>query len=243
MESAVQLRKRVLLVLIVMALVSSLWAVWHTGDWEGLALNFGTEMVGAVVTYILLELVIGGMEEREAKRGEREAKKVNLIAQLGSRAQDVAIAASEELARLGWLYDGSLQGAPLAMANLQRANLDEANLQGASLSGARLQGAYLARANLQGAVLLGANLQGASLSGARLQGAYLNWVNLQGAYLVEANLQGAFLLQANLQGAEFDEDTIVPDGTKWTPGTDMARFTHPDHPDFWRPMNSGFELA
>ena len=235
MESAAQLRKGVLLVLIVMALVSSIWAVWHTGDWEGLALNFGTEMAGAVVTYLLLELVIGGMEEREAKKEEREAKKVNLVAQLGSRAQDVAIAASEELARLGWLYDGSLQGAALAMANLQRANLDEANLQGASLSGAKLQGAHLARANLQGAVLLGAKLQGARLSGAKLQGAYLSWVNLQRAYLVQANLQGAFLLQANLQGVEFDKDTILPDGTKWTPGTDIARFTDPKNSDFWRP--------
>jgi uncharacterized protein YjbI with pentapeptide repeats len=55
--------------------------------------------------------------------------------------------------------------------------------------------------------------------------ANLGEVNLGGA-----NLQGAILKRANL-----DEFTILPDGTKWTPDTDMARFTDPDHPDFWRP--------
>jgi len=51
------LRLIILLVLIVVALASSLWSVLRTGDWTGLALNFGTEMAGAVVTYVLLELV------------------------------------------------------------------------------------------------------------------------------------------------------------------------------------------
>lgn len=31
----------------------------------------------------------------------------------------------------------------------------------------------------------------------------------------------------------FDEATILPDGTKWTPRTDMRRFTDPNHPKFW----------
>ena len=79
MESTTRLRVVVLLILILVALVSSLWAVWPwpTGDWKGLALNFGTEMAGAVVTYLLLELFIGGRERREAK-------KADLIAQMGS---------------------------------------------------------------------------------------------------------------------------------------------------------------
>lgn len=45
--------------------------------------------------------------------------------------------------------------------------------------------------------------------------------------MIMANLQGA-----NLLAAWFDEDTVLPDGTKWVPDTDMERFTDPDHPDF-----------
>jgi hypothetical protein len=72
MKSTARLRVGVLMVLTVVALVSSLLGVLTTGDWGGFALNLGTEMVGAVVTYLLLELVIGRMEKREA---EREAEK------------------------------------------------------------------------------------------------------------------------------------------------------------------------
>jgi uncharacterized protein YjbI with pentapeptide repeats len=150
--------------------------VWRTGDWEGLALNFGTEMAGAVVTYLLLELVIGRTERREAK-------KADLIAQMGSKAQDVAIAASEQLARCGWLYDGSLRGADLNGANLPGVWLVRADLQGAYLEGATLLRANLNGANLQGANLMGAELQRAALWGAKLKGGNLDGANLQGASL------------------------------------------------------------
>ena len=109
------------------------------------------------------------------------------------------------------------------------------NLQEAILVDANLQEALLEGANLQGAGLQGANLQEADLHGADLQGAYLWRSNLQGANLVRSNLQGANLIGANLQGANLSEDTKLPDGTSWTPDTDMTRFTDPKHPDFWRP--------
>ena len=28
---------------------------------------------------------------------------------------------------------------------------------------------------------------------------------------------------------------ILPDGTHWTPETDMSRYTDHSHPDFWQP--------
>jgi uncharacterized protein YjbI with pentapeptide repeats len=275
MKSTARLRIGVLLILIVVGLVSSLVALlWGSQEWDGLALNLGSEMVGAIVTYLLLELFIG-----------RSELKAHLIAQMGSKVQDVAIAAAEELRRHGWLCDGSLQGANLggaklqrahlAWARLQRAYLEAAELQGADLFGAELQGAYLAvaklqgadlseanlqkailtRTNLQGALLIRASSQEANLSDANLQKADLGSVNLfhadlaranlQRAYLGEANLQkvnleradlrGADLWEANLQEANLSQDTTLPDGTNWTPDTDMARFTDPKHPDFWRP--------
>ena len=184
MESTARLRIWVLVALIVVPLLLSLPIAWYTGEWGGLALNLCTELIGAGVTYTLLELVIGRRErreiEREAEKKEREAKKADLIRQMSSSVKDVAVPAAEELRRHGWLRDGSLQRAFLAMANLEGTDLYEANLQGA----------VLARANLEG-----------------------------------AHLEGAFL----------SDYTTLPDGTKWTPDTDMTRFTDPKHPDFWFP--------
>ncbi len=108
--------------------------------------------------------------------------------------------------------------------NLQEADLRGTNLQEAILWLANLQEANLRVASLQEANLRVANLQEANLWGTNLWGA-----NLQGAILWGANLQGA-----DLGGATFDENTMLPDGTKWTPGTDMGRFTDREHPDFWR---------
>jgi hypothetical protein len=187
-----------------------------TCDWGGLLLNLGAEFGGALATYVLLELLIRRREEEEEKEKEREAEKADLIAQMGSQVQDVAVAAAEELRRHGWLGDGSLQGVRLV--------------------GANLQGAFLGGANLQRAFLGGANLEGARLGGANLEGAYLAQANLEGAFLGGANLEGAVLAGANLQGAKFSDYTTLPDGTKWAPDTDMTRFTDRKHPDFrWPP--------
>jgi hypothetical protein len=243
MKSTARLRVGVLLILIVVGLVSSLGTAGRTGDWEGLFLNLGTEMLGAVATYVLLGLLIG-------RREEEEAKKSDLIAQMGSQVLGDAIRAVEELRRHGWLYDGSLQGANLGGANLQGANLGGANLQEVILSRANLKVAFLVGANLQATYLVEAHLGSANLTFADLQGAYLQEarlfstrlqeanlaeVNLEGAILAGTDLQGAILRQANLQKVSYNPHATLPDGTKWTPDTDMARFTDPEHPDFWRP--------
>jgi len=201
------------------ALMASMVAASLADDWLGWVMNLGTEIVGAVAIYLILDQIIGGRERREAAEREMEAHKKDLIARMGSQVHDVAIEAVDELRRRGWLTDGSLQG----------KFLPSANLLGADLMGANLQGADLRYANLQRADLSGANLEGAILVRADLQGATLLIANLQGADLWDAKLQGA-----NLVRATFDHRTTVPDRTNWTPTTDMARFTDPTHPDFWR---------
>ena len=158
-------------------------------DWPGLLLNLGTEIMGAVAIYLILNQFIEGRERREAEGRKAEQYKSDVIRRMGSAVHDVAIEAAEEAKAHGWLYDGSLQGA------------------------------YLVGADLRGALLIGADLER--------------------AYLVSADLRGAFLSCANLRGARlkaacFDDGTRLPDGTNWMPGTDMARFTDPQHPDFWR---------
>jgi uncharacterized protein YjbI with pentapeptide repeats len=46
-----------------------------------------------------------------------------------------------------------------------------------------------------------------------------------------SNLEGAFLTDAYLENADLGE-AILPDGSKWTPETDMGRFTDGSHPNF-----------
>lgn len=137
------------------------------------------------------------------------------------------------------LGNANLQGATLGDANLQGATLDYANLQGVGLKEANLQGALLESTKLEGADLTDANLQSAILWQTNLQGANLSNANLQGVALWEANLQGADLSGADLEDATFDDFTILPDSEmereiKWTPDTDMTRYTNREHPDFWQ---------
>lgn len=219
------------------------------------------EAVGIIVTVAFIERFNRQRDrrQREEEKQRDEAKatakeKADLIIQMRSKDNTTAINAVELLRVRGWLTDGSLQGEKLRFVNLQREDLSEANLQGVDLWAANLQGARLMGANLQdadlgganlkGANLLLANLQDADLSAANLQGASMLGANLQGARLQDANLHGTDLMQANLQGADlrdkiFDEQTQLPDATfgnpiYWTPNTDMTRYTHPIHPDFWQ---------
>lgn len=127
-------------------------------------------------------------------------------------------------------HDADLRHATLAGAKLRLVDLAGARLQGARLGLADLQWANLSRADLTRAHLLRAKLQTASLRGARLQDA-----DLTGADLTQADLSGADLRGASLADCTFDTSTVLPDGSRWAPDSDLDRFTDPDHPDFWDP--------
>jgi uncharacterized protein YjbI with pentapeptide repeats len=144
-------------------------------------------------------------------------------------------------------------------ANLQNARLGDSNLQDVVARGATMQGASLSNANIQNAVLEGTNLQSASLDWANLTSANLTNANLQGASLYNTKFHSANLQGVCLRGAVnlhlpsfaplFNERTVLPDAKRiddfssnetrydkyWTPGTDMTRYTNPEHPDFWEP--------
>lgn len=248
-----------------------------------------------------------------ARWREEERFKKYLIYKMGSRVNDEAVRAVEELRRHGWLEDGSLRKAALENANLNTAPLEKSKLEWANLNNAKLQQVnfhnaelyetWLIGAELQDAQMHGANLQKAHLGGAKLQKAFLSYADLKGAILEGADLTKAVIEGANMQGANlrsaqliqcaghrvnfkqanlsfatiegtslnyanlcntnlhrtgfqgvwlddadlenavlietalFDENTTLPDGTKWTPDTDIRRFTDPTHPDFWRSDN------
>lgn len=146
------------------------------------------------------------------------------------------------------LHDATLDGtnltwATLTWTNLQRtsliettligANLQRANLVQAKLTGADLRGAKLTWADMVLAVATDADLRGADLRGANMDRANFNGANLCEADLERADLRGARLRGALLEGAKidnitkFDEQTILPDGTRWSPSVNMSQFTNP----------------
>lgn len=140
-----------------------------------------------------------------------------LIKEMGSKNNNVALRAVNSLRELGHLSDGTLETAKLRGANLQGAKLSYVNLRGAFLGWAKLQDALLVGADLQGVILWSANVQGANLE--------------------KANLEGAVL-----ENAFFDEMTILPDGSYWSREANLARFTHPHEPDTWYPVRFAEKL-
>jgi len=74
--------------------------------------------------------------------------------------------------------------------------------------------------SLSGLVFSGADWSNSDLSDAKLARSSLTYVNLKGANLSRADLQWT-----DFSFAQFDESTILPDGTCWTSDYDIERFT------------------
>ena len=199
-------------------------ADWMSGFWQ----NFSTEIMGAIITFALFEIVIGGQRERQAKaeaeqkekqaRAEVEGKErqvktrelKDLIVRMRSNDNLTAITATEQLRARGWLTDGSLHKAELMEANLQKARLVGANLEQTILVAANLQEARLTTAFLQKSDLSIADLKYASLRFARLENANLSEANLkevdcEHAHMQQADLRGANLHKAKLNEANFEQ--------------------------------------
>jgi uncharacterized protein YjbI with pentapeptide repeats len=196
--------------------------------WISWLQNFSTEMFGAFLTFVLIELVVGGRQRQEADFEKRQQDQISAMSRL--RQADTAEARKPILAEMKKL--NLLYGIDLYRADLQDAPLANANLYEATLSGANLEGANLGRANLYNASLRDANLRRTRLDYAILREAALWRADLRGSNLREADLQGA-----KLGGAQFDENTVLPDSKKWTPDANLARFTDPKRSDFWRSGN------
>jgi|GEM_PF-681471 len=208
-ETLTRIRLLILAGLLVGGGLAALVGGWLSHDWAGIWLNLGTELIGAAITFFLLDQLLRRREQQATAERATARSKADLIARLGSNVPSFAVAAAEDLRRHGWLTDGSLRGAslmtadlhgaPLAHAHMPEANLSDANLAQADLGRAVLTEASLDGATLQGAYLLAADLQRASLVGAKLGGADLREANLDGAELVLADLSHARLSRASLR--------------------------------------------
>jgi len=187
--------------------------------WSAGFQNLASELIGAFLTFMLIDIVIRGRERREAEaREEARRLKQKLIKRMRSPNCDITTEAVSELRRLGWLEDGSLEGAYLSYANLRNVDLSGADLDGARLTKAQLHGANLSGADLVGTTLKVSqlaqvgSLRGASMPDGKL---YDGRLNLKGDLLNAADLG---LDQNNHEGmAEFYgiEATDYAAGQEW----------------------------
>ena len=218
---------------------------------EGYATNLYTEILSIGVTvFILNTLAERRAEQREEARRIRELK-TQLVRDVKSQSNEAAKRAVDDLRQRGWLTgeDSLLKGEYLSGANLKEAYLQKANLQftnffrakmqGIIMRGANLYYSNLRRSKLEMADLQYADLRLVDLFRADLENTKLRGANLEEADLRFANLKGASLREANLKNAElmrvkFDRATVMPDGEYWSQDTQLARFTDPEHPNFWR---------
>jgi len=215
--------------------------------------NISTEFASIATTVLIIDTLNRRRETRQAERSERE----ELVRKLGSKVNEVSRQAAEDLRARRWLSDGSLQEIDLRAANLENADLYRADLQGANFQFAMLKNASLKKANLVGADFsrtkawgakcYKADLRAANFTDSRLYRADFTSADLQQADFTDAVLEGANLTEANLRGAVFvntvfltdkaspETVTLLPDGSKWTPNSDMSRFTDPEHAEYWCP--------
>ena len=192
------------------AVVNVVFDVSNTPEWwVGWLQNFSTEMFGAFLTFVLLELVVGVRQEKE-----------RLVVQLRSQDKSTALNAIDMARDNGMLEDGTLRRSRLISAKLDGANLKLADLSYSHFRHGDLSGAGLGNTNLSHTTWIGASLEGADLGGANLDSADLGGANLGGAKLHGASLEGA-----DLGGAKFSEDTILPDGSEWTPDITEAEWS------------------
>ncbi len=217
---------------------------------DGYLLNIHTEVFGVALGAVVTIFVIDRLYERQRKQ--------NLIDRLlyDARSTEPAVSkrAFEDMKYHRLIYGensilrrgkrrANLYGACSGRVTLSRARMDGAIMTWSDFSESEFDRAILDNACLGSANLEWASFRDASLKDANLENADLSHATLVGADLTGANLLGAKIYRDKLYNyaAELpdvpDTETpqaTLPDGTPITANTDMARFTNPEHPKFWR---------
>jgi hypothetical protein len=177
---------------------------YFTGRLEGFWVNVATEIVGIVLTIAFIDYYY--------RQREKKVLLENLVRELGSKDNAVAIAAIGKLSSRGWLQDGSLAGKSFIYANLDNANLILANFENCYFGSASFRNSILHSANFKNANLHNADFRDASLFGANLEGATLQNANFNQTKLRGANLHNTDLSDEQLALANTLRDAIMPDG-------------------------------
>jgi hypothetical protein len=138
-----------------------------------LLLNLGSELLGIIITVVVIDWIYHGQEEK--------ALKERLIRQLKSRDNADACQAANELQAHGWLGDKRLSGevyreTDLSYADLRGANFERSLLVDVIFDNSNLMGARFNKAVLVGKITFDqANLSGATFEQCRLLGRSLDF--------------------------------------------------------------------
>src|SRR5690349_19144514 len=207
--------ERTFIILAALLVTSVLFAIPAAQDFRGMFGNIASELGGAVITYMLIDRMIGIKEQQEVQDQTKTRERDRLLRQLSNPDAQAAGEALTRLRELNYLDDGTLKNAPATHANLHGADLYKANFQSADLEMADLSEADLYMASFERASLSDANLQDARLQRAKLSGANLWSANLQNAKLNRAILHNADVRFANLRGADFEQANIEGAALEW----------------------------
>jgi hypothetical protein len=238
MSKLTHVTKSVLAVLLLIAIITSLisYSLIDSDNVKSWVIswlqNLSTEIIGALITYLLLNLIVEGYNKRqESEQKRKEAQLHGYTRIMQAKGPEEKQLILNEMERLNLLQGADLRGADLVGVFLAGMNLQEVNLSLAQLRGADLSGAQLQAANLSHADLAGANLKGAELQRTKLIKTKFTHSTLVGARLSESIIEETDFRGANLQGADFsrsslnrpmvDADTVTPKGLHFLPGTDV----------------------
>lgn len=170
-----------------------------------LSQGLSTEMIGAFITTFFLVIIVSMVQEYQ----DVAQRKQQLLLQMGSPDNGVAVEAVRQARVLGWLNEDLLVNANLAGADLSNANLSEVSLASVNLSGAILVGTDFFGADLSGVDFSYANLRNSILVQADMQNAKLYNADLEEAILFGSNLSGTNLISANLENAAFSAAQLI----------------------------------
>lgn len=113
-----------LILLLIIGIVLGFISYWDNKiglDWKAITGNLSSELIGAVVLYLIIEKIINKDENEISDKNK-------LLIKMESVDNNVALDAIRILHIKGWLQDGSLKARYFNGANLKNADLRKANL-------------------------------------------------------------------------------------------------------------------
>ena len=166
--------------------------------------NIVTELGGIAVTILVVDFFY-----RKQSLNERRSQ---LIRELGSTHNVIALRSLSELRAQGWLSDGSLKNAFFEYSDLRDANLSGANLSGSWLYSINLEKSNLHRVNFENVSMLDVNLSNANMAKANLKG--LNYSSILSKKINGVDTREVVAKRNNdlLKNALCLSGAIMPDG-------------------------------
>ncbi|RUT71733.1 pentapeptide repeat-containing protein [Flavobacterium cupreum] len=176
-------------------------ANWYfSGFIKEIYANLSCELMSIAITILLINYLYEKREESNNKR--------RLIRELGSEDKGFTSRALKEIKELGYLVDGTLNGADLSSANLEGLDFTGANLQNVNFSKARLTNSIFKGVQFEGVRLDGAEARQCNFERSVFNNVSLKGSNLYSAIFIGCQISNADFLKAKIEQTEFIDSKI-----------------------------------